>query len=386
MPKSITIFMDEINRGISHFNGSMNLEELRKRLKRRLEAGSLGRRCPGHSRFAALLAAAVLSLFVAELPATAEMKTFIREYTYCATDVDNRISCRAIALEQVKRSLLEELGTYVESVTVVKDNQVEKDKVTALSAGVVQTTVMDENWNGKEYWLKAKMNADPDEVNASINKLKNDQQLAKDLEESRREAAQALKEIDELKKQLADVSADQEKQKQYVDAVNRLAATDWYEKGQSYAYRGNYTEAVKAYDRVIIIRPNDPKVYSYRGAAYVSLGRYDRAVTDLDRAIALNPENPKNYTYRENAYKKLPPAERKKFPAKPPQGVASLQKAPGQQSAAGAAQGNGAKDEKKKTGRKRLFEKPSENNKEPAEETRREPRERGGRLREHHDR
>lgn len=352
--------------------GSLRLKELRKRLNAGIKRG-------------ALLVAAALYLVFAAYPATAEMKTFIRDYTYYATDVDNRISCRAIALEQVKRSLLEELGTYVESVTVVKNNQVEKDKVTALSAGVVQTTVIDENWNGKEYWLKAKMNADPDEVNSSINKLKNDQQLAKDLEESRQEAAQALKEIDDLKKQLADVSADQEKQKQYVDAVNRLAATDWYEKGQSYAYRGNYTEAVKAYDRVIIIRPNDPKVYSYRGAAYVSLGRYDRAVTDLDRAIALNPNNARNYTYRDAAYKKLPPAERKKFPAKPPQpGMTAAQKAPPQQAAAGAGKNESAKD-KKNTGRKRLFKRPASDKKEPGEEDRKESRERG-RLREHHDR
>lgn len=367
-------------------------------------------------RGAPLLAAALSITFAVTL-AKAEMKTFIREYTYYATDVDNRISCRAIALEQCKRSLLEELGTYVESVTVVKDNQVEKDKVTAITAGVVQTTVMDENWNGKEYWLKAKMNADPVEVNASINKLRNDQQLAKDLEESRREAAQALKEIEELKKQLADMSADQAKQKQYVDAVNRLAATDWYEKGQSYSNQGNYAEAVKAYDRVVIIRPDDPKVYSYRGVAYVSLGRYDRAVTDLDKAIALNPNNAKNYAYRDTAYKRLPPSQRKFFAAKPPQpGLAAGQKAPSQRTAAGfgattpaakaaaragqkppprqTAVGAGKKDEgakdSKKTERKRIIKRPDDKDKkdkkERGEEDKRDLKEREGRSREHHDR
>jgi tetratricopeptide (TPR) repeat protein len=347
----------------------MRLEELRKRLKNR-------------GIYLSLPLAAVLFFIVAVTPATAEMKSFVREYTYNATDVDNRISCRAIALEQVKRSLLEELGTYVESVTVVKDNQVEKDRVTALTAGVVQTTVIDENWNGRDYWLKAKLNADPDEVNASINKLKNDEQLTKDLEQSRREAAEALKEIDDLKKQLADVSADQEKQKQYVDAVNRLAATDWYEKGQSYAYQGNYTEAVKAYDRVIIIRPNDPRAYSYRGAAYVSLRRYDRAVTDLDRAIALNPGNTRNYAYRDTAYRKLPPAERKKFSARPPQpGLATVQKAPSQPTAAGSVKKDDAAKDKKKTVRKRLLQKPKKDEK---EEDKREPQEKEGRPREHH--
>jgi hypothetical protein len=45
--------------------------------------------------------------------ANAETKTFIKEYTYHAGDEDSRNSSRTIALREVKRLLLEELGTYV---------------------------------------------------------------------------------------------------------------------------------------------------------------------------------------------------------------------------------------------------------------------------------
>ena len=121
--------------------------------------------------------------------ASAEIKTFVKEYTYQASDLDSRNSCRAIATEQLKRALLEELGTYVQSKTVVKDNLLDKDEITTLTAGVVQVVVMDEKWDGKVYWLEAQVKADPDEVAASIDKLKNDEHLVHDLEEARAEAA-----------------------------------------------------------------------------------------------------------------------------------------------------------------------------------------------------
>jgi len=43
--------------------------------------------------------------------ADAEIKTFVKEYTYHAGDEDSRNSSRTIALREVKRLLLEELGT-----------------------------------------------------------------------------------------------------------------------------------------------------------------------------------------------------------------------------------------------------------------------------------
>lgn len=81
----------------------------------------------------------------------AELKAFIKEYTYQASELDSKTTCRAIALEQVKRELLEELGTYVQATTVVRDSRIEKDEIKTLTAGIVLTKVIDDKWNGKEY-------------------------------------------------------------------------------------------------------------------------------------------------------------------------------------------------------------------------------------------
>ena len=57
----------------------------------------------------------------ATLTVLAGMRIFVKEYAYQASELDSKASCRATALEQVKREILEELGTYVESTAVVQD-------------------------------------------------------------------------------------------------------------------------------------------------------------------------------------------------------------------------------------------------------------------------
>ena len=221
--------------------------------------------------------------------ASAEIITVVTEYTYQASELDSRNSCRAIATEQLKRSLLEELGTYVESKTVVKDSLLDKDEITTLTAGVVQVVVMDEKWDGKVYWLKAQVKADPDEVAASIDKLKNDEHLVHDLEEARAEAAQAMEEAEVLRQQLAQAAADKQKQEQYNEAMNQLVAADYFEKGSAFTVAGNYEAAGRAYDQAIIVQPEYAKAYINRSIVYVQLGRYGKAANDLRMAVALNP-------------------------------------------------------------------------------------------------
>ena len=97
-----------------------------------------------------------LLFFTSISPSHAEMKTFIKEYTYQASELDSKNSCKAIATEQLKRALPEELGTYVESKTVVRESQLDKDEITTLTAGVLQVAAMDEKWDGKVYCSKHK--------------------------------------------------------------------------------------------------------------------------------------------------------------------------------------------------------------------------------------
>lgn len=136
-----------------------------------------------------------LLAFTSFSPVHAELRTFTREYTYQASEIDSKVSCRTIALEQVKRLLLEEIGTYIESHTEFKNQYIEIDEIKTLTAGVVRAVLTDEKWDGKIYWLKAKIEADPQEVLKAVESIRRDKETIRLIQEARNMANAALKEI-----------------------------------------------------------------------------------------------------------------------------------------------------------------------------------------------
>jgi hypothetical protein len=107
----------------------------------------------------------------------AQKKTFIREYIYEASETDSKVNSRQKALTEVKALLIEELGTYVESYVnheITDENGIiTKDffnnEITTLSAGTTETKILEERWDGYEYYVKAEIIADPEEVVRRIN-------------------------------------------------------------------------------------------------------------------------------------------------------------------------------------------------------------------------
>lgn len=222
------------------------------------------------------------------------LQTFVREYTYEAGEADSKLSSRAIALEQVKRALLEELGTYLESYTEVKNAQLTMDQITAMTAGVVQTQIMEEKWNGREYWLKAKVEADPAKVAADLENMKQNQPKMKELEELRRKADAALAENERLKKELESAKTDQAKeliQQNYSANANRLSAKEWFERGSFLTAVEDFEGAVEAYGRGLALDPGFAPGFYNRGYAYNMLGKHRLAVAEYDRALALDPDD-----------------------------------------------------------------------------------------------
>jgi len=86
------------------------------------------------------LAAAIV---LAAVPAFAGKVEFVKQHTYRAGGMDSKVSCRAIALMEVKRALLEQLGTYLASETEVRNYKMTKDQVTRLSAGRICVLIRD---------------------------------------------------------------------------------------------------------------------------------------------------------------------------------------------------------------------------------------------------
>lgn len=138
----------------------------------------------------------------------AKTVTFEKEYTYDAGEADSKLSCRTISLLQVKRLLLEELGTYLEAETQVVNYQLTKDQITFFTAGIVKTEILEEKWNGYKYWIKAKINADPDTIAQSINELRQSRQGTDNIKKIEAVNEKYLEKIDELKSQLEIIQQD----------------------------------------------------------------------------------------------------------------------------------------------------------------------------------
>lgn len=132
----------------------------------------------------------------------AEVVTFEKEYTYQASDIDSKGSSRTIALETVRRLLLEQLGTYLVSETEIRNMQITKDRMTTYSAGIVSVEVIDEKWDGKSYRLKAKAFADPEEVAEAVKKLIEDNYKQQELVEMLKKTEELTKENDRLRSEL----------------------------------------------------------------------------------------------------------------------------------------------------------------------------------------
>jgi tetratricopeptide (TPR) repeat protein len=246
---------------------------------------------PREKIVALLIFSAFLSTVLYALPLRASVEVFEREYTYQATKIDSRESSRAIALEQAKKLLLDELGIYVEATSIVEDDKIKTNEIKVLTAGVVKTEILDEKWDGSKYWMKVKLEADPNDVAKSIAELRKNQEMVEELKQTKKDKEKALQEIDNLKTRLASGQEDITAQKQkYDSAINDLVAANLTGNGDTAMIYGDYDDAAASYKQVVDMEPDNANAIYNLGVVYVYLGNYTLAVEDFNRAIVLNPQ------------------------------------------------------------------------------------------------
>jgi tetratricopeptide (TPR) repeat protein len=242
--------------------------------------------------------------FLSSASVFAGTRTFIKEYTYQASEDDSRNSSRVIALREVKRLLLEELGTYLESETEVKNYQLTRDQITTLTAGIVQTEIIEEKWDGRSYWLKSKITADAEKVVQSIDKLRKDRDKTNELEAMRRKSDELLREVERLRKQMSsgnDVNRDQQKAA-YDTSIKQLSAAEWIEKGHAVSGpHDQFKGAFDAYSRAIELDPNNIEAYYFRAR----ISEKNQAMSDYYKILSIVPKNSEAHLIRAWTYKEL---------------------------------------------------------------------------------
>lgn len=122
----------------------------------------------------------LLLLLAAPLTGFAKETTYIREYTYNASEMDSAATARHLAIQQAKALLLEEVGSRVFTASEIdskhntetgKGGTVYRNRIRSLSAGMVKTRVLADRWDGKTYWCKLQMRVDEDKLVDALNHM-----------------------------------------------------------------------------------------------------------------------------------------------------------------------------------------------------------------------
>ena len=302
-----------------------------------------------------ILATLLTVLLLLPVAAIGEIQTITHTVKQSFGGSQSPDDARISAVAKAKREALEKAGTYIESITVVKNLQVDKDEILALAAGVLKAEVVSQkNYHTDDAFgidVVVKVVVDTSVLEERVKKLLQDRTHFEQLKEVRAREKELLEKIVILEEENRKKGKSKQKaatlKKEFQAAAWGLTAFDWLQKaillwtdgkfadsrmameylneairlkpdlahaystrGIAYYTMGQYQRAIKDYDEAIRLKLN---IYAVRGIAYREMGQYQRAIKDFDEAIRLKPDLPdlaNAYSERGVAYNILRQHER----------------------------------------------------------------------------
>lgn len=207
---------------------------------------------------------------------------------------------RIAAIANAKREALERAGTYLESLTIVKNSVLEKDEIFALAVGVLRAEIVSQkNYATEDAFgivIVAKVDVDTSVLEERVKKLLKDRRLLKKYQESQqreKELLTKIKKLEEQNRKLRYSVSDEEKErlkKEFRKASQELTATELNEKALALWNHGYYTdvaEAIEYLNRAISLDSNYAAAYNNLGLAYQHKGDYDRAIEYYQKALKI---------------------------------------------------------------------------------------------------
>jgi len=194
---------------------------------------------------------------------------------------------KKFAINDAKRNALEKAGTYLESRMILKDHMVTKDEIETYTAGILKTEVISavnklvEGTFAVEVVIEAKI--DTKFLEERLNRVPNDAQLRKMLEEQKKLNDKLTKEISDLRKTKTG------KAEKSRDIARSLEAADWFDKGFKSQEAGKYIDALVHYGKAIQLDPKIAQIYNNRGLVYYFMDDFANAESNFDKALELDP-------------------------------------------------------------------------------------------------
>jgi len=217
---------------------------------------------------------------------------------------------RIAAFAKAKREALEQAGTYLESLTIVKNSVLEKDEIFALTAGVLKAEIVSQkNYATEDAFgivIVAKVDIDTNVLEERVRKLLKDRKLLKkyqDAQEREKDLLVRIKSLEEKNRKLQSSFSNEDKDRlkeEFRKTSHQLTATELNEKALALWDHGFYTDVIRAIGYLkdaIRLDPDYGEAYNNMGLAYNHKGEYDRAIGYYQKALnidlkKLGPEHP----------------------------------------------------------------------------------------------
>ncbi|MBI1317089.1 tetratricopeptide repeat protein [bacterium] len=233
---------------------------------------------------------------------SAQERVFIKEYRYQASEMDSHASCRTIASVQLRAELLNEIGVYIQNdiklITKEVGGEYTQDfneSISTFSAGVTKFVILDESWNGKEYWLKASITIDQNEFKETLIELKENEELKGQLKTINDQLQQALLNIAELQKS---ENKNSSTETSFNNLVNTLDVNSHLLNGSDLKNNNDLRTAILEYDQVLLLDQNNPIALLNRGILKAEIADFSGAINDFNTLVRLEPDNVFGYFNR----------------------------------------------------------------------------------------
>ncbi|MBC8427250.1 MAG: tetratricopeptide repeat protein [Deltaproteobacteria bacterium] len=259
-------------------------------------------------------------------PAQAEIRTFVHTVRQPFSGSQSPDDAEAAAIHKAKREVLEEAGSYLETLTIVEDGRLTKDQVLALAGGILNTEIVSQKpyTTGEGYGVivKVRVRVDSSVLEDRVKELISDKTAISQLTIIRKRETELLDKIERLEKVNQELAKKNEtqtvKKKKEVlktdfqqttkelDAVTlRSQAVKFLWKWRKDRKHSNLTRTIGLLNKAIELDSNDALTYGVRGGTCFQLNQFIKAFQDLDKAIELNPDSAMTYNNRGVVYAKL---------------------------------------------------------------------------------
>ena len=259
----------------------------------------------------AMLAAMVAGLFAVG-PARGEVRTITATGEYRMGDNDTRADAKRLALMDAKRLALEQVGSYLEGVTEVKNLQVSRDEMRSYTAGIVEVTeqATRSTLEGETTVVRVDVTTkiDTGVLARQIDTVRKNEHTKDELQQARAEADRLKQEVEAKNKELAAMKSKTGAEpllKERELALAKLDAQDLVVRAaRPLTTRSGFMEGdpLPQQDRAsmkpmllqaVALDPTNVRAHVALGHVLQEEGDHDGAIREFRQALRIKPDLPR---------------------------------------------------------------------------------------------